>query len=320
MANEAWHWQSPPNWPVAPPGWQPPAGWQPPPDWPPAPPGWAFWVPVTAVVPPVGPAGPALAWYPPPTVAPPPVVAPVAPPVVAGDGRRGLVLETWFVMIAFLVPAVSNAVIAFVQHVSGSSNMTRFPVIVSQPVTNLVLGILTYLSVAAVVPLGLLLLARTGQTPSVLGLGRPRWALDIWPGLGLALASFGTEIAMAIVLSPILLHDATLVNKVSIGNVPAYYVIWGLAMSFITAVAEEVLVNGYLITRLAQLGWTPRSALILSLCLRTSYHVYYGLGFVLTIPFGYFVTRSFQKHHRLNRSIAAHFIFDAVLSTIAILT
>jgi uncharacterized protein len=78
--------------------------------------------------------------------------------------------------------------------------------------------------------------------------------------------------------------------------------------------------NGYLITRLGQLGWTPRSALILSLALRTSYHVYYGLGFLLTVPFGYLVTRSFQKHRRLNRPIAAHFIYDAVLSTIAILS
>ena len=60
--------------------------------------------------------------------------------------------------------------------------------------------------------------------------------------------------------------------------------------------------------------------LILSLALRTSYHVYYGLGFVLTIPFGYFVTRSFQKNRRLTRPIAAHFLWDAILITIAVLT
>jgi membrane protease YdiL (CAAX protease family) len=59
--------------------------------------------------------------------------------------------------------------------------------------------------------------------------------------------------------------------------------------------------------------------LILSLALRTSYHVYYGLGFILTIPFGYYVTRSFQKHKRLNRPIAAHFLFDSILFTITIL-
>ncbi len=77
--------------------------------------------------------------------------------------------------------------------------------------------------------------------------------------------------------------------------------------------------NGYLVTRLQQFGWGDRAALVLSLTLRTSYHVYYGLGFLLTVPFGYLVTRSFQQHRRLNRSIAAHFLYDAVLFTIAIL-
>jgi membrane protease YdiL (CAAX protease family) len=243
-------------------------------------------------------------------------------PVVVGDGptRRNLVWETRFVMLAFLLPAVSSAVILFVQHISGVGNVTRFPVIVAgHPVTNLVVGILDYLSVAAVVPLALLLLTRTGQPPTILGLGVPSFRVDIWPGLGLAAASFGAEIPLALVLTALVGRGSNLVNNVSIGHVPSYYVIWGIAMSAITAVAEEVVVNGYLLTRLGQFGWTPRSALILSLCLRTSYHVYYGLGFVLTIPFGYFVTRSFQQHHRLNRSIAAHFLFDATLSTIAIL-
>jgi membrane protease YdiL (CAAX protease family) len=55
------------------------------------------------------------------------------------------------------------------------------------------------------------------------------------------------------------------------------------------------------------------------LILRTSYHVYYGLGFLLTVPFGFFVTRSFQKHHKLNRPIMAHFLYDSILFTIAIL-
>jgi membrane protease YdiL (CAAX protease family) len=47
--------------------------------------------------------------------------------------------------------------------------------------------------------------------------------------------------------------------------------------------------------------------------------VYYGVGFLLTVPFGFFVTRSFQKHHRLSRPIVAHFLFDAILISIAIL-
>jgi membrane protease YdiL (CAAX protease family) len=107
--------------------------------------------------------------------------------------------------------------------------------------------------------------------------------------------------------------------EVPVGHVPAYYVIYGIAISAITAVTEETLVSGYLLTRLEQLGWNPRPALLLSLTLRTSYHVYYGLGFLLTIPFGYYATRSFQKHRRLMRPIVAHFLYDAVLITISVL-
>jgi membrane protease YdiL (CAAX protease family) len=223
-------------------------------------------------------------------------------------------------MVAFLFPAVASALILFAQHVAGVGTITRFPVIVhGQPVTNLILGILDYLPVAAMVPLALHLLARTGQRPSDLGLGMPSLRGDVLPGLGLAAASFGSEIVLLIPLAPLLSRFRWLVNAVPSGHVPSYYVIWGIAISATTAVAEEVLVNGYLITRLDQLGWAPRSALILSLTLRTSYHVYYGLGFLLTVPFGFFVTRSFQKHRRLNRPIAAHFLFDAILTTIAIL-
>jgi hypothetical protein len=39
------HFNQPPNWPPAPPGWTPPAGWVPDPSWPPPPPGWRLWVP-----------------------------------------------------------------------------------------------------------------------------------------------------------------------------------------------------------------------------------------------------------------------------------
>jgi hypothetical protein len=234
--------------------------------------------------------------------------------------RTSLTWETRFVMVAFLLPAVMSAVVLFAQHVNGVGTITRFPTIIrGNPLGNMLIGIFEYLPVAAMVPLALFLLARTGQSPRVLGLGLPSFRRDIFPGIGLAAASFGAEIVLLIPLAPILTRYSSLVSKTPVGHVPGYYVVWALVMSITTAISEEVLVNGYLITRLDQLGWTSNHALALSLLLRTSYHVYYGLGFLLTIPFGYFVTRSFQKHRQLNRPIAAHFIFDAVLLTIAIL-
>jgi membrane protease YdiL (CAAX protease family) len=301
MPTEQWLWRSPPNWPPPPEGWRPQPGWRPPPEWPPPPHGWSYWE-----------AAGTPDWE----------IEPLRTPLVVADGtsRRRLVWETRWVMVAFLLPAVTAAVILFAQHEAGVANITRFPDLVQgQPVVNLVLGILAYLPVAAMVPLALFLLARTGQPPAVMGLGLPSLRGDLLPGLGIAAAAFGSEFIILIPLAPLLAHRSSLINSVATGHVPGYYVIWGLAVSATTAITEEVLVNGYLITRLGQLGWTPRRALVLSLVLRTSYHVYYGLGFLLTIPFGYLVTRSFQKHRRLTRPIAAHFLFDAVLVTIAIL-
>jgi membrane protease YdiL (CAAX protease family) len=295
VSTPGWVWRAPPGWPQPPPGWAPPAGWRPSPEWPEPPAGWVYWAPAPA---------------PPP---PPPIR-------IEESSRRGLVLETWFVELAFLVPGVLAAVDVLAAHVGGSGDITRFPTIVAgHPLANLIVGIATYFEVAAVVPLALLLLSRTGQSPAVMGLTRPRWVRDVWPALGLAAAGYGVVLLAAIPFAPLLADHKSLFNQVPIGHVPKYYVIYGIAVSAVTAVTEETLVSGYLLTRLDQLGWNPKWALVLSLALRTSYHVYYGLGFLLTIPLGYFLTRSFQKHRRLMRPIIAHFLYDAVLITISIL-
>jgi uncharacterized protein len=232
--------------------------------------------------------------------------------------RHGLVLETWFVELAFLVPGVLAAVDLLLQHVGGVANITRFPTLVpGHPLENFIVGMINYLEVGVVVPLALLLLSRTGQRPAGLGLTRPWASRDLWPGIGLAGAGLGVSLAAGYILLP--LEHGPLFNSVPIGHVPHYYVIYGIAISATTAITEETLVSGYLLTRLEQLGWDPRWALVLSLILRTSYHVYYGLGFLLTIPTGYLFTRSFQKHRRLARPIIAHFLYDAILITISVL-
>jgi len=231
-----------------------------------------------------------------------------------------MIWETRFVMLAFLAPGVASAVILLSQHVAGVQNFTNFPTVVHhQPVLNLILLILGYLPVASAVPLALLLLSRTGQGPKVLGMGFPSFTQDVIPGLGIGALAFVCEFILIIPFAHLLTEHPGLVTRISEGSVPKYYIIYGLILSATTAIAEEVLVSGYLLTRLHQLGWSDKKSLALSLTLRTSYHVYYGFGFLLTVPFGYLNTRSFQKHHKLNRPIVAHFLFDAILITISIL-
>ena len=232
--------------------------------------------------------------------------------------RRDLKVETWCVMFAFLSPVLISALVSLQQSSQGDSS-TRFPSLFTNNFTNLIAGIISYVPVLASVPIALLLLSRTGQSKEDLGLTAKSFNANIPWAILLALGAFGLEAVTLIPFTPLLKHHTAGFYTVSTGSYPKYYIIEGICMAAMTAVSEEVLVNGYLQTRLFQLGWGQRASFILSMVIRTSYHAYYGWGFLLTIPFGLVVTRSFQKHHKLSRPILAHFIYDAVLFAIVTL-
>jgi membrane protease YdiL (CAAX protease family) len=283
-------WRPAPGWPDSPPGWSPPPGWQPPADWPPAPADWVFWVPSEH--------------------------KPQSPVVLAELTDAGLARETRYVVFATFFAGLASALILLLTHVAANAKLVQLPTFTPhQPVLNVVLGLLSYMPVAAIVPLVLLLLARTGQPPSSLGLTRVGWA-DLGAGIGLALSALVLSSIVGLFLAP--LESTKLVNTQGALHVPAYYIILGLSESFFTAVVEEVVVNGYLITRLDQLGWSPTAAFWLSMAVRASYHIYYGVAVVTLLPFGWLMTRSFQKHRKLSRPILAHFLYDSILFAVAI--
>ena len=186
------------------------------------------------------------------------------------------------------------------------------------PGVSLLLLMLGYLTTALVVPIALLQLARSGQPPAYLGLERRGFRRDVASAVGLLVAGWALTGAVAALLS--LIDDDRLANTATNTHVPAYYLLYAVLISATTAVNEEVIVNGYFLTRLSQLGWTRWSAFALSFAVRESYHIYYGLAFLATMPLGYLVTRSFQKRGRLTRAILAHFAFDVVSLSIAVLT
>ena len=66
------------------------------------------------------------------------------------------------------------------------------------------------------------------------------------------------------------------------------------------ALLEEVLVAGYLVHRLGQLGWSPWKAVGASAILRGSYHLYQGLGgFVGNAVMGLLFARLYQRWGRV---------------------
>jgi membrane protease YdiL (CAAX protease family) len=77
------------------------------------------------------------------------------------------------------------------------------------------------------------------------------------------------------------------------------------------AILEEVVVVGYLMTRLRQIGWDIRMTILTSAVLRGSYHLYQGFGpalgnAVMGALFGYW----FHRTKRVLPLIIAHTILD----------
>ncbi|HVV75774.1 MAG TPA: type II CAAX endopeptidase family protein [Mycobacteriales bacterium] len=239
-------------------------------------------------------------------------------PIEPGSQARWLGWETGFIVAAFALPGIAAAISILAQHLGGVNDLNEFDLpLPHHPGISLFLLSFGYLTTALVVPIALLLLARTGQPPAALGLTRKGLGLDVSGAVGLLVGSWLLTGLVGLFLSAV---GSDLQNTESNTHVPAYYLVYGVLISVTTAINEEVIVNGYFLTRLSQMGWTRWSAFGLSFAVRESYHVYYGLAFLATMPLGYLVTRSFQKRGRLGRAIATHFAFDVVSFSIAVLT
>ncbi len=79
------------------------------------------------------------------------------------------------------------------------------------------------------------------------------------------------------------------------------------------ALLEEIVMVGYLITRLRDLGWSTPAIIVSSAALRGSYHLYQGIGpglgnFVMGLIFGYW----FHRTGRVAPLIVAHTLLDVV--------
>ncbi|WP_433894103.1 CPBP family intramembrane glutamic endopeptidase [Streptomyces sp. CA-111067] len=79
------------------------------------------------------------------------------------------------------------------------------------------------------------------------------------------------------------------------------------------AVLEEVIVVGYLLRRLGQLGWSANGALVASALLRGSYHLYQGIGgFVGNMAMGVVFVLLYRRWGRVGPLVAAHTLIDTV--------
>ncbi|MGH3357367.1 MAG: CPBP family intramembrane glutamic endopeptidase [Nocardioidaceae bacterium] len=165
----------------------------------------------------------------------------------------------------------------------------------------------------ALVPVALALYLLSERGPGAvrrLGLDRTRPWFDLASGTGLAaliglpglaLYFIGRELGITATVVPSALND--------------YW--WTVPVLILSAlqnsVLEEVVVVGYLMTRLKDLTWSLPVVLATSALVRGSYHLYQGIGpaignAVMGLLFGYF----YHRTGRVMPLVIAHIILDIV--------
>ncbi|MFI8950506.1 CPBP family intramembrane glutamic endopeptidase [Streptomyces sp. NPDC053750] len=162
----------------------------------------------------------------------------------------------------------------------------------------------------ALVPVALVahFLLREGQSLRTLGFDRSR----PWPDLGR-----GAAVAAVIGSTGIAFYLAARGLGFNLTVVPEALpdVWWKYPVLILSAVQnsvlEEVLVVGYLLRRLDQLGWSAGASLAASSVLRGSYHLYQGIGgFIGNMVMGVVFVYLYRRWGRVGPLVVAHALLD----------
>ncbi|WP_330243779.1 MULTISPECIES: type II CAAX endopeptidase family protein [unclassified Streptomyces] len=162
----------------------------------------------------------------------------------------------------------------------------------------------------ALVPVALVahLLIREGASLRVIGFDRTRPRSDLGRGALIA-AAIGSAGLAFYLLARAAGFNLTVVPE----SLPGVW--WKYPVLILSAlqnsVVEEVIVVGYLLRRLGQLGWTPLAALVASSVLRGSYHLYQGIGgFVGNMVMGVVFVLLYRRWGRVGPLVVAHALLD----------
>ncbi|WP_245713518.1 CPBP family intramembrane glutamic endopeptidase [Nocardia vaccinii] len=237
-------------------------------------------------------------------------------PVPASNGeRRAIRIEIVVVLVVTFGLSGASAALSLLESALapggiGGQSVALNPSRATQSTIDLLFQLLSVLRLAGWGALGLYLLWRSGFGLRLIGLARIRLRRDVVPALVLA-AVIGLPGLGLYLIAHALGLSVTIVPS-SLGD--HWWRLPALILSAVAnAVAEELIVVAYLITRLRQLDWSPNRSLLASALLRGSYHLYQGLGgglgnLVMGLIFGGF----WQRTNRLWPLIVAHATIDSV--------
>jgi membrane protease YdiL (CAAX protease family) len=177
-----------------------------------------------------------------------------------------------------------------------------------RPLLDLTLQLASILTTLVPVALVFYLLAREGEGPSTLGIDVTQPGRDIARGAVLAALIGGSGLALYIAA----FHLGISLNVVP-ETLPSVW--WRIPVLVLDAaqngILEEILVLGYLLRRLDQLGWSPAAAIALAAVVRGSYHLYQGFGgFIGNAILGVIFGVLYKRWGRVTPMIIAHTLID----------
>jgi membrane protease YdiL (CAAX protease family) len=229
--------------------------------------------------------------------------------------RRAIVIELCIVFGITLGLSGARSLLSLVDSLLQPIPLSRQQVALNVPqaASSLIDLLKQLLSVVQLVgwgALGLYLLWRGGVKLATIGFGKRLPGRDVGQGFalaaviglpGLVLYFVGYKLGFNLAVLPSTLGD-TWWRPITL-----------TLAAFGNAFAEEMLVIGYLLTRLRQLGVRENRSLVGAAVLRGSYHLYQGFGgfvgnFVMGLVFG----RLWQRTSRLWPLVIAHTLLDVV--------
>ena len=246
-----------------------------------------------------------------PAAAAPPAAAALAPPPPR--------LLRWEIVVVFAVSLGASGIYALVQYIgslTAHQAISKQAVVVhgtlapGRPLLDLFLQLTNITLSLAPVLLVLYLLARSGEGPKTIGLDATQPGKDLAWGALLAAVIGGAGLGLYLIA----FHAGVELNVVA-ENLPNVW--WRFPVLVLSAaqngIYEEVIVIGYLLSRLDKLGVHPAVAIAISAVIRGSYHLYQGIGAffgnaAMGVIFGIF----YRKYGRVMPLIIAHTLIDAV--------
>jgi membrane protease YdiL (CAAX protease family) len=231
-----------------------------------------------------------------------PTIAPVPAPPPPAD-RRTLAEEVLVVLALSLLASAVYALLSVLEApiagatVASANQDPRF----ARQLVGFLFGL-------APVYLVLHLVRRSGEGTGAIGLAGDDLRRDA--GAGLLLAAIVGVVGAAVYAAAVTLD----LNRFVVPLPPEghWWTIPALVMNAAeAALVEEVIVLGYLVTRLQQLGATPRAAVGASALLRGAYHLYQGWGgFAGNLAMGLFFGALFVRRRRTWPFVIAHLAID----------